>query len=133
MLTNLRVRWLLVVIGSIGCFACSPPPPDPLPEEVATLSVCEAGKKSSGTRIRVSGNFEGFGYDTNSKIVSLGSNDLCNEKGAGLVFATLSNDAERKKLFTTRPGTQVLVEGTVDQVKEGRFIYLSRVIVIGGS
>ena len=63
----------------------------------------------------------------------LKSNELCNDQGGGIVFATLRDETEKAKLWTTHPGTQVVIEGTIDEVEEGRFVDLSDVIVVGES
>ena len=116
--------YALVVIVFIGCIACfGESSPDQLPKEVVTLGNCEAAKKAADDRIRVAGNFGGFVYETNSKLITLESEVLCNERGAGLAFTTLSNNIERKKLYSTKPGTEVIIEGTVVKVKQGRSVY----------
>lgn len=80
--------------------------------------------------IRVEGNFDGFGYGRDSRQVVLKSSELCNDRGAGSVFAILKNSAERDKLYHTQPGARVVLEGEVEKVEQGRFVYLERVTVI---
>ena len=129
---------ILVIAAAIACAACSAadqPAPDALalPPGAPTLTVCEAASKSVGARVRVAGAFDGFGYGYESLLVVLKSDERCNDQGGGRVFATLRDKTERAELWTTHPGTQVIIEGTIDKVKEGRFVYLSDVIVGGES
>lgn len=127
---------VLVLLASTAWTACSPTDQSStdvsaLPPDTPTLRVCEAANQPVGSRVRLLGNFDGFGYGTESKLVTLESDELCNDRGGGVIFATLQDGSQRDKLMDTRPGTQVIVEGTIDRVEEGRFVYLKNVIVKG--
>lgn len=106
--------------------------PEPVPpqKELETLSICQAARRSVGSRVRVAGEFDGFGYEIGSRRVTLDSGELCNERGAGLGFAVLRSDAERKKLSSTMPGTSISIEGTIERVEQGRFVHLQDVAVV---
>jgi hypothetical protein len=88
--------------------------------------------------VRVQGEFDGFGYATNSLDITIATNDLCNDRGAGLVFASLSGKEEAAKLEhrrprgkrDRRPGDPVEVDGIVTKVEEGRFTYLRDCTVV---
>jgi len=120
--------WAFAVV-----IACSGTPPE-RPEQLAdaeTLTICAAASWPVGLRVRIEGTFDGFGYEARSLQVTLESDELCNERGAGLVFANLWGEAEGQKLASTRPGTLVVVEGEIEAVEEGRFVRLSDVLVVG--
>ena len=98
-------------------------------EQIETLSICQAARRAAGARVRIAAEFDGFGYETGSRRVTLQSGELCSERGAGLAFAVLRSDAERRKLFSTRPGTPISVEGTIERVEQGRFVHLQDGVV----
>jgi hypothetical protein len=88
--------------------------------------------------VRVRGEFDGFGYATNSLDITVATTELCNARGAGLVFASLSGKAEAAKLDdrqprgkrNSRPGDLVEVDGFVVKVEEGRFTHLRDCVVV---
>ena len=75
------------------------------------------------------GKFGGFGYDTNSQFITLQSDELCNQRGAGLIFGTLWSYSESKKLHTTQKETRVVLEGTVFKIEQDRFVHLNQGLV----
>ena len=112
---------------ALAAVACGPQEaPIPLATTEPARSICQAATQAVGTRIRVTGDFDGFGYDT--KRITLKTSETCNQRGAGLVFATLWSFSEHEKFTNTRPGTQVTVEGTIEKVEEGRFVHLTDVV-----
>ena len=90
-----------------------------------------------GSRVLVAGEFGGFGYEMQSRRITLHSDSLCNERGAGLVFAELVSRQEAEKLGNARPkpkrgegrGDSVSVEGVIEKIEEGRFVRLSNACV----
>lgn len=44
-----------------------------------------------------------------------------------------SNEGEKDKLLQTKPGERVTIEGEIEQVKEGRFVYIGKAFVDDGS
>jgi hypothetical protein len=94
----MRVRTIVLVVAlleGIGCEAS----PEPLPATAPVLSVCEAAQQPVGARIVVRGEFGGVSL--NVAHISLHSEskkeDLCNERGAGMVFADLAHAADRER------------------------------------
>ena len=123
----------LWVVVAMNCGGESTPAPN-----LETLSVCQAAGQSVGSQIRVSGEFDGFGYDTNSRLVTVVTSELCNSNGAGVVFAELRNNSEREKLLGHHPrnswsrgapGDPVVVQGTITRVREGRFTNIDGAVV----
>lgn len=117
-------------------WACSSPdqgsgPSDESPSEapLQVFTVCEAARQPVGATVHVTGTFEGFGYEMKSKRVVLESDAVCNDRGAGLVFATLRSDEERDRLGGAHEGDVVVLTGIVEKVEQGRFVYLNRVSV----
>jgi hypothetical protein len=84
---------------------------------------------SVGSRIRVEGEFEGFGYATDSLMFTLSTEDLCNEDGAGLVFVELADASEKEKLLDVHPGASITIEGTIAKIEEARFIHIDDAVV----
>lgn len=88
--------------------------------------------------MRVQGEFDGFGYATNSLDITVATPELCNDRGAGLVFATLGGREEAAKLANRqprgkrdrRPGDAIEIDGFVTRVEEGRFTYLRDCVVV---
>jgi hypothetical protein len=74
-----------------------------------------------GRRIRVTGEFDGFTYETGSMTFSIPSTGLCSGDGGGTVWVELANMDERSKVVALQPrrtrqrlpGDTVTVEGTV--------------------
>ena len=115
---------LLVSVGTLaGCSSS----PEPLHADAPVLSVCDAALESLGTRIAVRGEFDG---GVGRQSFFLRSEELCSERGAGLVLAETASEDEMSKVFTvnprrsyrpgglgssleTFPGDLVTVEGTV--------------------
>lgn len=103
---------------------------------ITPISVCQAARAAVGQHVAVTGEFDGFGYATNSKRVTLITSELCNTRGAGVVYAELTNEAEARKpqVYNAHPqdtrrgkaGDTVTVEGIVEKVEEGRFTHLRR-------
>jgi hypothetical protein len=126
---------MLSACWMIGCSS----PPSPLPDSAPTVDVCAAARQAVGSRIRVRGEFNGFGYDTESRLVVLSSDDICSARGAGSIFATLYDRSERSKIRNARPpgrrsrsgipGTMLTIEGTVTRVEDGRFVHIDHVVV----
>ncbi len=97
------MRSLVIVLVILVIFpfnACSQAEEAPLPPDVRTLNVCEAAIESVEARVRISGIFDGFGYSNKSLKLTLKSDGLCNDQGAGLAFVTLRDESEREKLFS---------------------------------
>lgn len=130
-----RIRPFAIVMIAAGCGRALAPREGPPP---ITVSVCAAAKSAPGARVRVHGEFDGFGYATNSLDVTVATTDLCNERGAGLVFARLSGKEEAGKLSNRRPrgkreprpGDPVEIDGFVTKVEDGRFTYLRDSVVV---
>lgn len=103
-----------------------------------TVTVCAAARAKPGSVVGVLGEFDGFGYDTKSLHVTLATSELCSDRGAGLLFATLINTTEREKLSSrrprgkrdNRPGDQTELQGVVSKVEDGRFTYLAKATVV---
>lgn len=122
-------RALVLVLAFSVAGGCGGEAPGSLPENTETLSICEVAQSAVGDRVRVAGHFDGFGYATGSREVTLETEELCNENGAGLAFATLSGESEREALTNTEPGARVVIEGTVEEVEEGRIVRLEGAVV----
>jgi hypothetical protein len=139
----LAVLFALGTVAGLAKLAGFPPRkntntsiPDPVP---ATASVCAVARSAVGARVRVEGEFGGFAYDTDSRMLSLTTHELCNDRGAGVVFGKLAGKAEKDKLMTRRPpgkrgddrpGDTVEIEGVVTTIEEGRFTHLEDCVVI---
>jgi hypothetical protein len=129
-------RFLLAVIVAHFGSACSPASP-PAPVQGPAIDPCVAATRPIGSRVRVSGEFGGFAYDTDSRTITLHSADLCSARGAGLLFVELLDRAEREKVFNARPrpkrgpgrGQIVDVDATITKIEDGRFVTANRGIV----
>ena len=132
--TSSRPLVCLWMVAAMNCGGESEPD---LTLNLETLSVCQAAGQSVGSQVKVSGEFDGFGYATNSTHVTVATSELCNSNGAGLVFAELANDSEREKLYghhprnsrSGAPGDPVVVQGTITRVREGRFTDIDGAVV----
>ena len=139
---NVKMRSLIVALPLIMASGCGRPSAgssqqveSPKPQ---TITVCAAAKASPGAHIRVQGEFGGFSYATESLDISVGTSELCSDRGAGLVFASLAGKQERAKLMTRRPpgkrdgtpGDTVEVEGLVTKIEDGRFTHIKEAVVI---
>jgi hypothetical protein len=130
----LCVRSWFVVIAAAAVAGCDlPPGSDVVSATPEPVTVCAAARTPVGQRIIVRGEFGGFAPDTQSRSVNMESDDLCNDRGAGIVFAELRSLDERLKLIPALPrgkrypytsGTIVTIEGRVESVREGRFTNL---------
>jgi len=78
-----------------------------------------------GERVRVEGEFDGFGYETNSMRVVITGSEICNSRGAGSVIAELASDSDQTALSNVMPGTPVVLEGTITAIEESRFVTLT--------
>ncbi len=92
---NLILGFMLIITFS----ACAQEQATPLPKEDPLLNICEAATEPLGSRVRLTGVFDGFGYETKSLRVTMKSNMLCNENGGGLAVATLVGNTEKDKLL----------------------------------
>ena len=120
---------LIIITLPLSSLACSGgEKASSLPSDAPTLSICEAAKEDIGSRIRVKGKFYAFDYGQGMTVVIDGGG-LCNESGAGSVFATFLNENEKEKLSSALKGTKVVVEGTIDKIEEDRFVHLSDTLV----
>lgn len=122
------------VLPALGCSANALPQGTSVP-----VTVCEAAKRPIGSRVVVTGEFDGFGYETNSMRVRLVSAEICSDRGAGSVVATLLNRLERDRpeLQNARPrsnrdpskrGDLISLEGDVAAIKDGRFVEIVRAV-----
>ncbi len=84
------------------------------------------------------GEFHGTDYGTFPTMITLASGDVCTQRGAGTVFATvwdrqemarIANAQPRGKRAPVTPGAILTVEGDVTKVDDGRFVTLDRSIV----
>lgn len=89
---------------------------------VTTIDICDAALLPIGEGVTVRGEFDGFGYDLNSRLIVLKSSDLCNDRGAGAVFAHLASNEDRDSYANARTGEIVEVQGTITEIDEGRFV-----------
>ncbi|MEP1151916.1 MAG: hypothetical protein ABJH08_09325 [Balneola sp.] len=121
--------YLLILLIFVGCSPADESKAVPQ-KSLTTVTVCEAAQKSTNSRVRIEGIFDGFTYAIGSKEITLESSKTCNSEGAGLVFASLKNGNEKERLFQTKPGTRVILEGKINKVEESRFVYISNAIVI---
>ena len=99
-------------------------------QDLEILTICAAARLPPGTRVRIAAEFDGFGYETESRRVTLKSSELCSERGAGLAFANLRSEAEGSKLLSTMPGTRISIEGEIERVEQERFIDLTNALVV---
>jgi hypothetical protein len=130
---HLPVTSSLLLLVSLA--ACSGPASAPV--QGPPVDACVAATRPIGARIRVSGEFGGFAYDTESRTITLHSAALCSDRGAGLLFVELASKTEREKLLKTRPrakrgsgkGDVVDVDATITKIEDGRFVTANRGIV----
>lgn len=117
---------LLVGALSVLC-ACSPAQsPEPVRDAVP-MTVCAALSQAPGSVLLVHGEFDGFGYATGSRQITLLSDSLCNEDGAAILFVELRTAAEADKARHLRPrrtrppaspGDRVTIAGIVESVRD---------------
>jgi hypothetical protein len=130
--TAYQIAVLLGLLAGCGADPAETPPPAGPP-----LSVCEAGRKPLGSTIIVRGEFDGFGYEANSRRTTLGTSELCSDRGAGSVVANLANASEAAKLADVQPrdrrrripGGSVSVSGRISKIEDGRFVHLDNGVV----
>ncbi len=130
---------VLVVLATLWLSACTEPArPVPLGPEVSTHSICQAATRRVGDRIRVRGQFDGFDYGSPPRSISIVSDELCNDHGAGIVFAKVWSRTEEERASNLRPvngrrqrpGDPVTMEGVITQIREGRFTDLEDAIIV---
>ena len=101
------------------------------------VSICEAAGHPVGERILVWGEFRGTDSGATPTSITLSSDGICSVRGGGLLFATVNDHSEMKKVDhampksdrTGTPGTRLQIEGDLVKVDEGRFVHLARAIV----
>lgn len=126
--TRFQISALLVVLA--GCEAADPSETAPVPGP--SLSVCEAGRQPVGSTVLVRGEFDGFGYETNSRRAMLVTDELCSDRGAGFVVAHLAHAREAEKPGDVQPrderrriaGGFVTISGRIRKIDDGRFVHL---------
>lgn len=105
-----------------------------LPNEAPTLTVCEAGRATVGSRIRVRGELLRNWQDS----FTLTSIDICSgDHEGGLVWANKVSRSEKAKIDGAPvqdrrrniPGAEVVLEGTVVEIERERFVTVERVIL----
>jgi hypothetical protein len=113
-------------------------PEAPTNQGLSALTVCEALAQPVGKRIRVKGEFDGFGYDLGSTTFKILSTGTCTTDGAGIVWVDLWNASEADKASRLQPrrnrqqlpGDAVTVEGEVVAERDSRSIRLRNAIVL---
>jgi len=119
------IIFLVLIITASACAQSTP-----LPIDYQTVNICEAALEPIGTRVRVVGIYDGFGYETKSQRVFINSSILCDDVGAGIAIASLINRSEADKISSLRPGERLIIEGTIEKIDEARFIEIIDAIII---
>jgi hypothetical protein len=133
-----RVTTLALALATGAVAACGRADVATKEPNVQAMTVCEAALQPVGTRILVQGEFEGADYGAGMTI-TLGTRELCGERGVGLIFAELRNRDEKAKYANAtprsdrpgneHPGDLIVVEGDVAKVDDGRFTTLRYSII----
>ena len=116
----------------IGSMSCTPPR---LSTDAPTLNICDAAKRAEGSRVRVSGTLvalrrtveHGSFAEWDIELHTFEMN--CNGAGKVVVLGKFESGDEEDKLLYTKLSAEVIVEGTIERIRQERIVYLEDVIV----